>query len=101
MTRATEYITSNMSEVIRTFKHSVMKGSLQVFLPPTHSVSFAFELCGASKVVRRFTTRVKKKKKVERERKIYSNISPRRVSEEGGEGVSSIRNRFQIHSSAH
>lgn len=39
MTSATEYITSNMSEVIRTFKHSVMKGSLQVFLPPTHSLS--------------------------------------------------------------
>lgn len=68
MTRATEYITSNMSEVIRTFKHSVMKGSLQVFLPPTHSVSFAFELCGASKVVRRFTTHVKKKKKKKKSR---------------------------------
>lgn len=70
MTRATEYITSNMSEVIRTFKHSVMKGSLQVFLPPTHSVSLAFELCGASKVVRRFTTRVKKKKKKKSSRSV-------------------------------
>lgn len=28
-----QYITSNMSEVIRTFKHPVMKGSLQDSLP--------------------------------------------------------------------